>query len=149
MSLYGLGIPPAQYEALAGGRAMSEVLQGRLERLTCAFPLRENYFAWQAFGRSYAPGGSGPLPPYLQERNFPQLRERAGRVGIRQISMTDALLQMPAASADRFVLLDAQDWMTDGQLNGLWARHRARRRTRRARHLPHRRDRNHPSRPRR
>lgn len=121
VSLYGLGIPPAQYEALAGGGAMSEVLQWRLERLACAFPLRENYFAWQVFGRSYAPGGSGSLPPYLQERNFPKLRERAGRVGIRQISMTDALLQMPAATADRFVLLDAQDWMTDAQLNGLWA----------------------------
>lgn len=121
VSLYGLGIPPAQYEALAGGRAMSVVLQGRLERLACGFPLRDNYFAWQAFGRGYAPGASGPLPPYLQERNFPQLRERAGRVGIRQISMTDALLRIPAASADRFVLLDAQDWMNDAQLNGLWA----------------------------
>jgi S-adenosylmethionine-diacylglycerol 3-amino-3-carboxypropyl transferase len=27
----------------------------------------------------------------------------------------------PAGSVDRFVLLDAQDWMTDAQLNELWA----------------------------
>ena len=26
----------------------------------------------------------------------------------------------PAASVDRFVLLDAQDWMSDAQLNALW-----------------------------
>jgi len=40
VSLYGLGIPPAQYEALAGGGRMSDVLHQRLERLTCGFPLR-------------------------------------------------------------------------------------------------------------
>src|SRR5262245_14293846 len=33
LSLYGLGIPPAQYEALAAGRDMGSVLRARLERL--------------------------------------------------------------------------------------------------------------------
>jgi S-adenosylmethionine-diacylglycerol 3-amino-3-carboxypropyl transferase len=36
-------------------------------------------------------------------------------------SLTDTLAAMPAASADRFVLLDAQDWMNDQQLNDLWS----------------------------
>jgi S-adenosylmethionine-diacylglycerol 3-amino-3-carboxypropyl transferase len=121
ISLYGLGIPPAQYDALSGGEPMSAVLRSRLERLTCDFPLRENYFAWQAFGRAYAPGASGPLPPYLEERHYAQLRSRAGRVEVRHASLTDILLEMPARSAHRFVLLDAQDWMTDEQLNALWA----------------------------
>ena len=51
-SLYGLGIPPAQYRGAADGRRrpMAFVLRERLERLACAFPLEENYFAWQAFG---------------------------------------------------------------------------------------------------
>ena len=120
VSLYGLGIPPAQYEALAGGGRMADVLHKRLERLTCGFPLRENYFTWQAFGRSYAPGASGPLPPYLREDNFSQLRANGGRVSVNRISLTDALEAMPAKSVDRFVLLDAQDWMTDIQLNALW-----------------------------
>jgi S-adenosylmethionine-diacylglycerol 3-amino-3-carboxypropyl transferase len=120
ISLYGLGIPPAQYEALAGGASMAEVLLGRLERLACAFPVRDNYFAWQAFGRCYAPGAAGPMPPYLEERNFAALRANAGRVTVTQASLTDALLGMPPASVDRFVLLDAQDWMTDRQLNDLW-----------------------------
>jgi S-adenosylmethionine-diacylglycerol 3-amino-3-carboxypropyl transferase len=120
VSLYGLGIPPAQYEALAGGGRMADVLHKRLERLTCGFPLRENYFTWQAFGRSYAPGASGPLPPYLSEDNFSQLRANGARVSVGRISLTDALEAMPAKSVDRFVLLDAQDWMTDIQLNALW-----------------------------
>jgi S-adenosylmethionine-diacylglycerol 3-amino-3-carboxypropyl transferase len=120
VSLYGLGIPPAQYEALAGGRRMSDVLHERLERLVCGFPLRLNYFTWQAFGRSYAPGASGPLPPYLDESNFIKLRGNANRATVSQISLTDALNAMPAQSVDRFVLLDAQDWMNDVQLNDLW-----------------------------
>lgn len=120
VSLYGLGIPPAQYEALADGGRMADVLHKRLERLTCGFPLRENYFTWQAFGRSYAPGASGPLPPYLTEDNFAQLRTNGARVSVSRISLTDALEAMPAKSVDRFVLLDAQDWMTDIQLNALW-----------------------------
>jgi S-adenosylmethionine-diacylglycerol 3-amino-3-carboxypropyl transferase len=120
ISLYGLGIPPAQYEALAAGEPMQSVLKARLERLACGFPLRENYFAWQAFGRAYAPGASGPLPPYLQERHFAQLRARAGHVDVRHASFTDALNNMLPGSAHRFVLLDAQDWMTDSQLNALW-----------------------------
>ncbi|TAJ20245.1 MAG: DUF3419 family protein, partial [Dehalococcoidia bacterium] len=63
LSLYGLGIPPAQYEALAGDSDMRHVLRSRLERLACGFSLEDNYFAWQAFGRSYADDASGPLPP--------------------------------------------------------------------------------------
>lgn len=120
VSLYGLGIPPQQYEALAGDASMAKVLRERLERLACAFPLRENYFAWQAFGRSYAPGGGGPLPPYLEEDNFPILRANAGRVSVVQASLTEKLASMPQGDVDRFVLLDAQDWMNDVQLNDLW-----------------------------
>jgi S-adenosylmethionine-diacylglycerol 3-amino-3-carboxypropyl transferase len=120
MSLYGLGIPPAQYLALSGGAAMVDVLRQRLERLACGYPLSENYFAWQAFGRAYAPRASGSLPPYLAPDNFAAIKARANRVSVNQASLTDTIARMPAASADRFVLLDAQDWMTDEQLNALW-----------------------------
>jgi S-adenosylmethionine-diacylglycerol 3-amino-3-carboxypropyl transferase len=120
MSLYGLGIPPAQYEALAGGSAMAKVLHQRLKKLVCDFPLQNNYFAWQAFGRSYAPGASGSLPPYLAETNYAKLRGAETTVTVKQVSIVDALNAMPAQNADRFVLLDAQDWMTDTQLNELW-----------------------------
>jgi S-adenosylmethionine-diacylglycerol 3-amino-3-carboxypropyl transferase len=122
VSLYGLGIPPAQYDALAtAGGDMASVLRERLGKLACGFPMSENYFAWQAFGRSYSRSEDGPLPPYLKRENFDAIRERAGRVKVVQGSLTDTLDAEPPESFDAFVLLDAQDWMTDAQLNALWS----------------------------
>src|SRR5262245_41436439 len=60
VSLYGLGIPPAQYDALVGDSDMGTVLRARVERLACGFSLADNYFAWQAFGRRYSGDGHGP-----------------------------------------------------------------------------------------
>lgn len=122
MSLYGLGIPPAQYEALAadGGGDMAAVLKARLEKLACGFPMEDNYFAWQAFGRGYASGPSGPLPPYLQSECFNDIRDRADRVRVCHRSVTEQLQGEADDSLNAYVLLDAQDWMTDAQLNDLW-----------------------------
>ncbi len=121
-SLFGLGIPPQQYEALSGaGSDMATILRQRVEKLACGFPLSENYFAWQAFGRGYGPGDRAPLPPYLARQNHEIIRERASRISITNTSLTEFLAAKPAGSVDRFILLDAQDWMTDGQLNALWA----------------------------
>ena len=121
-SLYGLGIPPSQYEALKGSGSMARVLEERLERLACDFPISENYFAWQAFGRRYpAEPGEGPVPPYLERENFAAIRERGARVKVEHMSYTDYLAGQPEKSLDRYVLLDAQDWMTDEQLAALWA----------------------------
>jgi S-adenosylmethionine-diacylglycerol 3-amino-3-carboxypropyl transferase len=100
---------------------MASVLRQRLERLACSFPLSENYFAWQAFGRRYPSTGVGPLPLYLRRENFEAIRGRAGRVNVVRISVTDALKAEQPESLDAYVLLDAQDWMTDAQLNALWA----------------------------
>jgi len=120
LSLYGLGIPPAQYDALAGDSDMRSVLRSRLERLACGFSLDHNYFAWQAFGRRYAAGANGPLPLYLRHEHFDVLRARVDRVEVMNRSITEYLAACPEASRDRYVLLDAQDWMTDAQLNALW-----------------------------
>jgi S-adenosylmethionine-diacylglycerol 3-amino-3-carboxypropyl transferase len=120
-TLFGLGIPPSQFEALKGGeRSMATVLKARLERLACDFDLADNYFAWQAFGRRYASGGSGPLPPYLHRDKFETLRARIGGLDVIHASFTEYLAGQPDASCDAYVLLDAQDWMTDDQLTALW-----------------------------
>jgi S-adenosylmethionine-diacylglycerol 3-amino-3-carboxypropyl transferase len=121
LSLYGLGIPPAQYEALAGGRDMGAVLRSRVERLACGFSLDDNYFTWQAFGRRYSRDVEGPLPPYLRREQFDAVRARVDRVEVLNRSVTEYLAGCPDASRDRYVLLDAQDWMTDAQLTALWA----------------------------
>ncbi|WP_218578549.1 DUF3419 family protein [Vineibacter terrae] len=122
MSLYGLGIPPAQYDTLAAAADghVATVLRARVERLACGFSLADNYFAWQAFGRAYADDADGPLPPYLRRDHFEAVRTRADRVEVLHRSLTDYLESRPARSIDRYVLLDAQDWMTDDQLNTLW-----------------------------
>ncbi|HMH65413.1 MAG TPA: DUF3419 family protein [Rhizomicrobium sp.] len=119
-SLYGLGIPPAQFVALAGGQNMSDVLRQRVEKLACGFSMKDNYFARQAFGRGYGVSEGGSVPPYLDARNFNAIQARSGRVDVRHESMTQFLARSPAGSVDAFVLLDAQDWMSSQQLDELW-----------------------------
>lgn len=120
-ALFGLGIPPAQYDALAGGETMADVLRARLEKLACDFPVNDNYFAWQAFSRGYGKGEAAPLPPYLQPGNLPLVRARLERLDLRHANFTHVLAASEAASFDRYVLLDAQDWMTDDHLTTLWS----------------------------
>lgn len=119
-SLFGLGIPPAQYDALAGNEQMANVLRKRLEKLACDFSVNDNYFAWQAFSRGYGREPGRPLPPYLQEANFEIVRDSIGRIEMLHANYTDHLAAQPQASHDRYLLLDAQDWMDDAQLTRLW-----------------------------
>ncbi|MCT2399362.1 DUF3419 family protein [Novosphingobium mangrovi (ex Huang et al. 2023)] len=120
-SLFGLGIPPAQYDALAGEQRMADVLRARLEKLACHFPVNDNYFAWQAFGRAYGKTEEAPLPPYLQAANLPLVRDRLDRLDLRHANFVHVLAESGEASLDRYILLDAQDWMTDEQLTELWS----------------------------
>ncbi len=122
-SLFALGIPPAQYDALVscGDGEMAKVLSMRLEKLACDFPLRNNYFAWQAFARRYPKPGEAALPSYLDAANYQAIRANAGRAKIHHRNIVELLQTKPSQSVDRFVLLDAQDWMSDKQLNELWS----------------------------
>ncbi len=122
-SLFGLGIPPAQYDALvtAGNDGMAGVLRDRLEKLACHFPLADNYFAWQAFARRYPAQGEAALPRYLEPGHFAAIRANADRVTVHHANYIELLAGKPAGSVDRYILLDAQDWMTDAQLNALWS----------------------------
>jgi S-adenosylmethionine-diacylglycerol 3-amino-3-carboxypropyl transferase len=123
-SLFGLGIPPQQYDELASlapNGSIAPVLRERLEKLACHFPLRDNYFAWQAFARRYPRPEEGNLPVYLRAENYKAIRRNADRVAVHHESFTGLLARKPAGSVDRFVLLDAQDWMNDEQLNALWS----------------------------
>ncbi len=122
-ALYSLGIPPAQFDALrddADGGDLATLYMERLRRLACDFPLEENYFAWQAFGRRYGVKPEGPMPDYLKPQSFATLGLRAARVETRLASVTDFLSHEADASMDRYVLLDAQDWMGPPQLRQLW-----------------------------
>lgn len=123
VSLYGLGIPPAQFAYLTADAHgdLAGLLRQRLERLACDFPLEDNYFAWQAFGRRYDREGRRAVPPYLAGDAYERVKANADRVTAIQASMTDMLADLPAESLDGYVLLDAQDWMTEAQMAALWA----------------------------
>ncbi len=121
-SLFGLGIPPAQYEALANDdpEGIRAVLRRRLEKLACDFDVKDNYFAQQAFGRRYERIEGASVPPYLEAANYADVVARIDRVEMLHANFIDHLAGLPDASRDRYVLLDAQDWMTDAQLTALW-----------------------------
>ena len=121
MALFGLGIPPAQYRALAGESHMADVLHDRTRKLACDFAIADNYFAQQAFGRAYQSAEPGSVPPYLEEASFAWLGERSQKLDIRHQNFIEFLASQDARSLDRYVLFDAQDWMTDQQLNRLWS----------------------------
>ncbi len=123
ISLYALGIPPAQYDELVSatnGNAIA-VLRERVERLACDFPIEKNYFAWQAFGRGYDTDKREAVPAYLRRDVYDVIRTRTDRVQIHHASLTDFLKEQPAHSLNRYVLLDAQDWMNPEQLSALWS----------------------------
>jgi len=60
------------------------------------------------------------VPPYLKDDVFARIRARVDRVEMRHTLLVDHLRDEPAASYDRYVFLDAQDWMTQPQLEALW-----------------------------
>lgn len=122
VSLYALGIPPAQYDELLGSNpSIMAVLRERVERLACDFPIHENYFAWQAFGRGYDVENRTAVPAYLRADTYEAIRSRTSKVEVNHASLTDFLRRQNANSLNRFVLLDSQDWMNAAQINSLWA----------------------------
>lgn len=120
VSLYALGIPPAQYDELVASGDPVAVLRERVERLACDFPINENYFAWQAFGRGYDVEHKEAVPDYLRRETYDSIRTRTGKVEVHHASLTDFLEAQAPHSLHRYVLLDAQDWMNKDQITALW-----------------------------
>lgn len=124
MTVFSLGIPPSQYKVMkeeSGGR-MIDLYRERMRRLTCGFPLEDNYFAWQAFGRRYDLDKRQALPDYLREENYELLRENLDRVETHIMTLGQFLDAQPDASLDRYVLLDSQDWMPPEVITDLWTK---------------------------
>src|SRR6202008_502185 len=89
-SFCGLGMPPAKYDELVAASADGNpvtTFRERVERLACDFPISENYFAWQAFGRGYDTDAKLAVPPYLREDNYALIRSRLDRVEVHHASM--------------------------------------------------------------
>jgi len=121
-AVYSLGIPPRQHRLMVeeSDTSVIDVYRERLERLVCGFPLSENYFAWQAFGRCYDCEQREAVPPYLDAEHFGLLRYQSDVVETAITPLADALRAQPDSSFDSFVLLDAMDWMDAATITDLW-----------------------------
>ena len=73
------------------------VLRERVERLACDFPIQDNYFAWQAFGRGYDLDSREAVPAYLREENYATLKAGIGNVSVHHASLVD-YLKTPAGA---------------------------------------------------
>ena len=125
ITTFGLGIPPQQYDeltsSLSDGKTIIDVYRERVRRLACDFPIEENYFAWQAFARKYDTEKGMAVPEYLKKENYEKLKTAIGRLDTIIGPATDAIKNSEAGTFNRFVLLDAQDWMNADQLIELWS----------------------------
>jgi len=124
ITLFGLGIPPQQYDELmrdlGEGRTIIDIYRNRVRRLACNFPIDANYFAWQALARKYDTVHRRAIPEYLKEENYERLKGNVGRLTTKIGSATDEIRNNPQGSFNRFVLLDAQDWMDADSIIELW-----------------------------
>ena len=124
VTMFGLGIPPQQYEELkkdlADGGSVIDIYKERAKRLAVDYPIVDNYFAWQALGRKYDTENRRALPEYLKEENYADLKTNVSRVSAKIGSVTEEIKNNPHGTFNRFVFLDAQDWMTPEILTDLW-----------------------------
>ena len=125
VTMFGLGIPPQQYDELkkdlGEGRTVIDTYRERTRRLACDYPIGENYFAWQAFARRYDTENRVAVPEYLKETNYDALKAHAGRLDTKIGSATDVIRNGDTDKFNRFVFLDAQDWMNADQMTELWS----------------------------
>jgi S-adenosylmethionine-diacylglycerol 3-amino-3-carboxypropyl transferase len=97
-----------------------DVYRERARKLACGFPIRDNYFAWQALARKYDTAGRQAIPEYLKAENFDTLRNNAHKIRTIVGSITGQIQQNPGGTFNRFVFLDAQDWMNAETMTELW-----------------------------
>jgi S-adenosylmethionine-diacylglycerol 3-amino-3-carboxypropyl transferase len=125
VTMFGLGIPPQQYDELKKDlhedANLIDVYRARTKRLAVEYPIYENYFAWQAFARKYDTENRQAVPEYLKAENYAALKRNAGSIRTRIGSITEELKNQPAGSFNRFVFLDAQDWMNSAAMTELWS----------------------------
>ncbi len=124
ITMFGLGIPPQQYEELkkdlTDGSSIIDIYRERAHRLAVEYDIKENYFAWQAFARKYDTENRQAIPEYLKKENYETLKNNAENINTKIGSITEVIKQNPKETFNRFVFLDAQDWMNAEIMIDLW-----------------------------
>jgi len=125
VTMFGLGIPPQQYDELKKDLEtdanLIDVYKERTKRLAVDYPIYENYFAWQAFARKYDTENRQAVPEYLKAENYSTLKQNAAKIRTKIGSITEELKNQPVGTFNRFVFLDAQDWMDAAMMTELWS----------------------------
>jgi S-adenosylmethionine-diacylglycerol 3-amino-3-carboxypropyl transferase len=126
VAVYSLGIPPSQHQAMLDehendGGKLFDMYRQRVKRLACGFPLEDNYFAWQAFGRRYDHEGRRGLPDYLKREHYDTIKSMVGRVETQIASLGDHLQTEQPGALNSFIFLDSQDWMPPHVIEDLWS----------------------------
>ncbi len=125
VTMFGLGIPPQQYDELkkdlSEGKTVIDIYRERAKRLACDYPIQENYFAWQAFARKYDTQNRKAVPEYLKTENYELLKANADRLITKIGSVIDEIRTSETGLYNRFVFLDAQDWMNAETMTDLWS----------------------------
>jgi len=122
-TVFSLGIPPQQYKEMkdeSEGGNIALLFKERMRKLTCDFPIHDNYFMWQAMKLHYDTENRQALPDYLKQEHYDTLKANVHRVETHITSLVDYLRHQPADSLDRFVFLDSQDWMKPEVIQDLW-----------------------------
>lgn len=124
ITTFGLGIPPQQLDELKKGLdkngSIIDIYRERVKKLTCTFPVQDNYFAWQALARKYDTEKRQAVPEYLKAEHYEKLRSNAYKIRTVVGSVTEQINQNPEGTFNRFVFLDAQDWMKPDVMTELW-----------------------------
>lgn len=125
VAVYSLGIPPSQHAAMleeqgGDGGKLFDMYRERVKRLACGFPLDDNYFAWQAFGRRYDHENRRAVPDYLKRENYDKIKSLVDRVETHVASLADHLRTEQPGALNGFILLDSQDWMPPHVIAELW-----------------------------
>ena len=100
---------------------MIDIYRERAKRLACDYPIQENYFAWQAFARKYDTEKRNAVPEYLKKENYEVLKSNADRLTTKTGSVIDEIKNRETGTFNRFVFLDAQDWMNAETMTELWS----------------------------
>lgn len=124
ITTFGLGIPPQQLDELKKdldkNGSIIDIYRERVKKLTCSFPIQDNYFAWQGLARKYDTERRLAIPEYLKAEHYADLRSNAYKVSAVVGSVTEQIRQNPKDTFNRFVFLDAQDWMKADAMTELW-----------------------------
>ena len=122
ITLFGLGIPPQQFAELKkdAENGIIDLMRERAHRLCAGFPIQDNYFAWQAFTRKYDTENRQAVPDYLKAEHYDLLKTNSFRVNTVIASIIEHIQTEPQNTYNRFVFLDAQDWMNAATLADLW-----------------------------